>query len=139
MWLLSKSHTWGFLCGAVVKNPPANAGDTGDPDLTPGSGRSPGAGNGNPLQCSCLENPMGSEPWWATVHGVAKTWTHLSVHNTHTHGSCGALESTKRGFLPPSSLPPTIILIYTNEGSLYIWKKTSTGDAAVGRHTRAPA
>ena len=44
-----------------------------------------------------------------------------------------------RGFLPPSSLPPTIILIYTNEGSLYIWKKTSTGDAAVGRHTRAPA
>ena len=47
-----------FLGGAVVKNPPANAGDTGDTDLIPGSERSPGGGDDNPLQYSCLENPM---------------------------------------------------------------------------------
>ena len=46
----------------------------------PGSGRSPGGGSGNPLQYSCLENPMDRGPWWATVHGVAKSWTQLSVH-----------------------------------------------------------
>ena len=52
-----------------------NAGDLG---LIPGSGRSPGEGNGNPLQYSCLENPMDKGAWWATVHGVAKSWTRLS-------------------------------------------------------------
>ena len=50
----------------------------GDPGLFPGSGRSPGEGNGNPLQCSCLENPMNREVWWATVHGVTKSRTQLS-------------------------------------------------------------
>ena len=60
---------WGFPGGSVVKNPPANAGDVG---LIPGSGRSPGEGNGNPLQYSCLGNPMDREAWWATVHGVTK-------------------------------------------------------------------
>ena len=59
----------------VVKNPPANTGDTGDVGSTPGSGRSPGVGNGNPLQYSCLENPMDSAAWWATVQGGAKSWT----------------------------------------------------------------
>ena len=44
--------------GTVIKNPPASAGDTGDTGSIPGSGRSPGEGNGNPLQCSCLEDPM---------------------------------------------------------------------------------
>ena len=53
----------------MVENPPANAGDAG---LIPGSGRSPGEGNGNPLQYSCLENPMDRGSWWAIVHGVAK-------------------------------------------------------------------
>ena len=53
--------------GSAVRNPPANAGDA---DLIPGSERSPGAGNGNPLQYSCLENPMDRGAWWATVHGV---------------------------------------------------------------------
>ena len=52
-----------------------NAGDLG---LIPGSGRSPGEGNGNPLQNSCLENPMDRGAWWATVHGVAKGQTRLS-------------------------------------------------------------
>ena len=59
----------GFPGGSVVKNPPANAGDMGS---TPGSGRSPREGNGNPLQYSCLENPIDKGAWWATVHGVAK-------------------------------------------------------------------
>ena len=54
----------------MVKNPPANAGDTG---LIPGSGRSPGEGNGNPLQDPCLGNPRDKEAWQATLHGVAKS------------------------------------------------------------------
>ena len=64
--------------GAVVKNLPANAGDTGDSGLIPGSGRSPGEGNGNPLQHSYLGNPTERGAWWATVRGVAKSWTRLS-------------------------------------------------------------
>ena len=59
----------------VVKNLPANAGDVGDVGLIPGSGRSPGGGDGNPLQYSCLENPMDREVWWAIVHGVAESNT----------------------------------------------------------------
>ena len=65
----------GFPGGSVVKNSPASAGDTGS---IPGTGRSPGEGNGNPLQYSCLENPVDGGAWWATVHGVAKSWTRLS-------------------------------------------------------------
>ena len=57
---------------AEVKVSACNA---GDPGLIPGSGRSPGEGNGNPLQYSCLENPMGGGAWWAAVHGVAKSRT----------------------------------------------------------------
>ena len=56
----------------LVKNPPANAGDSGS---IPGLGRSPAEGNGNPLQYSCLGNPMNRGAWWTTVHGVAKIWT----------------------------------------------------------------
>ena len=59
----------------MVKNPPANAGDIGDVGLIPESGRSPEGEIGNPLQYSCLENPMDRGVWWATVHGVAKSWT----------------------------------------------------------------
>ena len=62
----------GFPGGSVVKNPPAN---TGEVVLIPGLGRSTGEGNGNPLQCSCLGNPMDRGAWTITVHGVAKCWT----------------------------------------------------------------
>ena len=62
----------GFPDGSVVKNPPANAGDGG---LIPGSERSPGEGNGNPFQYSCLGNPTDRGVWRATVHAVAKSWT----------------------------------------------------------------
>ena len=51
---------------------------TGDPGLIPGLGRSPGEGNGNPLQYTCLENSMDGGGWWATVHGVAKSWARLT-------------------------------------------------------------
>ena len=56
----------------------ASARNAGDLGLIPGSGRSPGEGNGKPLQYSCLENPMDGGAWWATVHGVAKGRTQLS-------------------------------------------------------------
>ena len=57
----------------VVKNPPANAGDARDSGSIPALGRSPGGGHGNPLQYSCLENPMDREAWQATVHGVTES------------------------------------------------------------------
>ena len=68
-------YTKGFSGGSVVKNPPTNTGDEGS---IPGSGRSPGRGKGNPLQYSCLENPMNRGAWWGTVHGVTKSQTRLS-------------------------------------------------------------
>ena len=64
----------------VVKNPLANAGDKRDAGSTPGSGRSPGVGNGNPLQNPSLENSMDRGAWQPTVHGVRKSWTWLSTH-----------------------------------------------------------
>ena len=59
----------------MVKNPPANAGDIKNTALILGLGRSPGEGNGNPLQYSGLENPLDRGAWWATVHGVAESDT----------------------------------------------------------------
>jgi len=59
------------------KSLPANAGDARDAGFISGSGRSPGGGNDNPLQYSCLENFMDKGAWWATVHGVTKSWTLL--------------------------------------------------------------
>ena len=56
----------------MIKNPPANGGDTGDAGSTPGPGRSPEGGNGHPLQDSRRENPMDRGAWWATIHRVAK-------------------------------------------------------------------
>ena len=63
----------GFLCGAVVENPPAKAGDPRDMGSIPGSRRYPGVGNGNPLKYSCLGNYIDSRAWRAVVHGVAVT------------------------------------------------------------------
>ena len=57
----------------MLKNPSAKAGDVRDMGSTPGSGRSPGGGNGNPLQCSCLENPIDRGTWQATVHEVTES------------------------------------------------------------------
>ena len=71
----------------VVKNPSASAGEVRDMSLTPGLGRSPGGGNGNPLQHSCLENPMYRGAWWAMVHRVTKSQTRLKQLSIHLHGS----------------------------------------------------
>ena len=80
IFLMAASYPMGFPRGAVVKNPPANAGDTRDMGLIPGSGRCPGGGNGNPLQYSCQANSMERRTWQATVHGVVKSQTRLSTH-----------------------------------------------------------
>ena len=66
-----------------VKNPPANAGDIRETCLVLGSGRSPGGRHGNPLQCSCLENPMVRGAWQARVHSVAKSQTWLEQLNRY--------------------------------------------------------
>ena len=72
-----------FPGGSEVKNSPANKKEAGDFSFIPGSGRSPGGGNGNPLQYSCLENFMDRGAWWATVHGVAES---DMMEHTCTHG-----------------------------------------------------
>ena len=74
-----------FPGGTVVKNLPANAGDTRDVGSIPGLGRSPGEGNGNPLQYSCLENSMDRGAWQTTVHGVTKNQTQLSDFHLQFH------------------------------------------------------
>ena len=74
----------GFPGGTAVKNLPANARDTRDTGLILGSGRSPGGGNGNPFQDSCLGNPTDRGAWQATVHEVEKGRTQLRTH-THTN------------------------------------------------------
>ena len=66
---------WASQVALVVKNPPANAGDVRDAGLIPGSGRYPGGGQGDPLQYSYLENSKDRGVWWATIHGIAKSWT----------------------------------------------------------------
>ena len=87
--LLSILHmvVWASQLALVVKNLPANAGDTRDMGLIPGSERSSGEGHGSPLQYSCLENPMDREASWATVHRTAKSWAvmkQISVHGVYT-------------------------------------------------------
>ena len=71
---LATKQLWGFSGCSVVKNLPANP---EDPGSIPESRGPPGGGNGNPLQCSCLESPMDRRAWWDTVHGVTKSQTGL--------------------------------------------------------------
>ena len=68
--LATRGEDWASLVAQMVKAPACNA---GDPGSIPGMGRTPGDGNGNPLQYSCLENPMDGEAWQAIVYGVAKS------------------------------------------------------------------
>ena len=81
LWCTS---VWAFQVALVAKNPLANAGDRRDADSIPESGRSRGGGYGNPLQYSCLENPMDRGTWQVTVHRVEKSWTRLKQLGTHT-------------------------------------------------------
>ena len=75
----------GFLYGSVGKESACNIGDAGDVGLIPGSGRSPGGGHGNPLQYSCLENPIEREAWRVTVHGVKKESDMTEHVCAHSH------------------------------------------------------
>ena len=79
------------------ENSCANAADIRDIDSTPGSGRSPGGGHGNPLQYSCLENPVDRGAWRAIIHGVAKSGTRLKWLSTHSHTSRGQSTSSQSG------------------------------------------
>ena len=83
------THTlvyWGFPGGTSGKEPSCQCGKCmKDAGLTPGSGRSPEGGHGNPLQYPCLENPMDRGPWWAAVYTVTQSWTRLKQLNTRTH------------------------------------------------------
>ena len=82
---MCKLNIVGFPGGSVVKNLSASVGDIGDTGSVPSLGRSPGVGNGNPLQYSCLGNPMDKGTWQATVHRVAKSETQLKRQHTHIH------------------------------------------------------
>ena len=79
----------GFPRGSVVKESACNAGDTGVAVSITGSGRFPGGGNGNPLQCSCLGNPVDRGAWWATVHGIARNQAEATEHMTCLHACQG--------------------------------------------------
>ena len=83
MAMNSDTRPGGFPGGRMMKNLPANAGDLRDSGLIP-VGKIPGGWRGNPLQYSCLENPMDRGAWWAPVHGVTKSRTRLKPLSTHT-------------------------------------------------------
>ena len=95
-----------FQMVRVVKNPPAKAGDMRDTGSIPGSGRSPGGGHGNPLQYSCLENPMDRRAWWL-VYGVTNSWTHLKWLSIH---ACKEDDWARRRQRPGRFLPLERIL-----------------------------
>ena len=78
-------HLGGFPGGTSSKEPTCQCRREKRRGFNPWVRKSPGQGHGNPLQYSCLENPMDRGAWWATVHGVTKSWTQLKPHGMHTH------------------------------------------------------
>ena len=103
--LLSVFMNLGFPGGLAVKNQPTNAGDTGDTGLIPGSGRSPGEGSDNPLQYSCLGNPMNRGAWPATVHRITKQWDRTKQPNNN--------KSSISGVSPKHALSLQMVLMKT--------------------------
>ena len=102
----------------MVKNPTANTGDIRDVSLIPGSGSSPGGGHGNPLQYSCLENPMDRGAWWATVHRVAELDTTEAIYGFST-GDVWMWElDYKEGWAPKNWCFWTVVLEKTLESPL---------------------
>ena len=99
LYVSFREHTYVFLLGVYTEGASTmlsgevstgNAGDTGDLGSIPGLGRTPGEGNGTPLQYSCLENPMDRGAWWVTVHGIAKSQTRPSMSMTYRRGVNGS-------------------------------------------------
>ena len=90
-------YTWASPVNSGGKESACNAGDRGS---IPVLGRSPGGAHGNPLQYSCLENPMNRGAWWATVHGVAKSWTRLSVSTARRVYICPSQSPTSSHLFP---------------------------------------
>ena len=102
-----------FPGGSVRKNLSANALDAGDAGSIPGLGRSPGEGNGSPLQYSCLGNPKARGAWRAIVHEVVKSWMHLSTHiflhtNCQSHKTHLSFSEINTVFTQLLSLPLSI-------------------------------
>ena len=99
----------GFVCGSMVKNLPANAGDTGDRGSVPGSGRSPGVGNGNSLQYSCLKNPMDRGALWLQSMGSQESGTtehaHLMVTTEMKDGQKPSSVTAQEHLHTPSMCP----------------------------------
>ena len=124
MALLWFRAMWGFPGGSDGK---ASACNAGDPSSIPGSGRSPGKGNGNPLQYSCLENPMDRGAWWATVHGVAKSRTRLS-HFTSLHFNTDLLSCF---ILVVTFVPEKINEVYTGWWSLFLGKERTRKQVSI--------
>ena len=95
-------RTVDFPGGLVVKNPPANAGDAGS---IPGLGRSPGEGNGNPLQYSCLKNPMDRGAWQTAVHGLQRVGYNLVTKQHFLNILCSFVKvvTSVRNVLPPTA------------------------------------
>ena len=110
------------MVASVVKHLPTNTGDIRNTGLIPGSGRSPGGGHDNPLQCSCLENPMDRGACWATVLGVIKSQTRLKQLSTYVRFggggmsvSVGPLLSLSASCCPSVSLFPSLSLFMLSE------------------------
>ena len=83
------------MTSLIAQNDKESVCNARDPGLIPGSGRSPGEGNGNPLQYSCLGKPHDRGAWWATVHAVTKGWTKLS--DSHFIFGCGVAKKVSQG------------------------------------------
>ena len=107
-------YIWGFPGGSEVKTSACNAGDLVS---IPGLGRAPGEGNSNPLQYSCLENPMDGGAWWAIVHGVTKGRTRLS---DFTHFTSVYMSMLLFLFIPPSPSPTVSTSPFSTSDSLFL-------------------
>ena len=109
----------------MIKNPPANTGDTRDVGLIPGLGRSPGVGNDNPLKYSFLENSMDTGAWGARVHGVTRSQTQLSTH-THIRHLLLQLEGKKSEIFSRCRGSPGLV------GMLQLWAGSWSKAASTG-------
>ena len=125
----ASKHHMGFPSGTVVKKPSANPGNAGDWGSIPGSGRSPGGGNGSPLQYSCQKNPTDRAAWQATVHGVTKNLTLIAYGEQY---GIHDLQRRKFSFRIRGQAGPLRALVwqkfyYSEKGQIKLLIKTSDG------------